>query len=133
MNCIDKHRSEIAALCRQYNVRELYVFGSILRRDDFGPGSDIDLAVIFDRVEISGSFDQYMDFKTAMEKLLGRPIDLVSLRNARNRVFLQSVNATKELVYAAYDVLDYEVLWDVVSNKLPNLERVIAELQSQGS
>jgi len=37
---------KISEICRTYQVRELSVFGSYLR-EDFGPGSDIDLLVEF--------------------------------------------------------------------------------------
>lgn len=36
----------LEAFCERWNVRELALFGSILR-DDFGPDSDIDLLVTF--------------------------------------------------------------------------------------
>ena len=39
--------SEIAALCRRFEVRELSLFGSALR-DDFRPDSDVDILVSFE-------------------------------------------------------------------------------------
>jgi predicted nucleotidyltransferase len=101
MTMLDKDRDDIVSLCQRCKVQELYVFGSLLREQDFTQDSDVDLAAVFDQSEISGSFDRYMDFKMSLEKLLGHPVDLVSLKNTRNRVFLQELNATKELVYAA--------------------------------
>lgn len=101
MRILEKYKDEIVGLCRQYNVRELYVFGSILEDSRFSDASDIDFAVEFDQSEIRGSFDRYMDFKLAMETLLGRCVDVVSLKSARNQVFLRNVHATKEIVYAA--------------------------------
>ena len=38
--------AEIEAFCRRWRVRELDVFGSVLR-DDFGPESDVDVLVAF--------------------------------------------------------------------------------------
>ena len=44
---IEAHRSQIAALCRDYGVRGLDVFGSAARETDFDPNrSDVDLLVI---------------------------------------------------------------------------------------
>jgi len=39
---------EIAGFCRRWRIRELALFGSILR-DDFGPDSDVDVLVEFDK------------------------------------------------------------------------------------
>ncbi len=39
-------RAELAELCRRYRVRELSLFGSVLR-DDVGPERDLDLLVLF--------------------------------------------------------------------------------------
>jgi predicted nucleotidyltransferase len=45
---IDRHLSEIAALCRRYGVRRLEVFGSAARGIDFDPAtSDADFLVEF--------------------------------------------------------------------------------------
>ena len=49
-NVIDKHRSEVAALCQRAGARRLDAFGSVLR-DDFDPQtSDLDFFVEFDEV-----------------------------------------------------------------------------------
>jgi predicted nucleotidyltransferase len=37
---------EIASFCRRWRVKELALFGSVLR-GDFGPDSDVDLLVLF--------------------------------------------------------------------------------------
>lgn len=100
MGVVDEKGEQIAALCRKYAVRELYLFGSALR-EDFGPHSDIDLAVVFSRRGVAGSFDQYFDFKTELEELLQRPVDLVCAASVRNSVFRQELDATKRLIYAA--------------------------------
>lgn len=90
----------IKSLCVKYNVKELYLFGSALR-DDFGPTSDIDFAVIFARSGIAGSFDQYFDFKAELEKSLGRSVDIVCMSSIRNRIFQREIEKTKKLLYAA--------------------------------
>ncbi|MDI9432169.1 MAG: nucleotidyltransferase domain-containing protein [Planctomycetota bacterium] len=100
MGIVDEKGEKIAALCRKYAVRELSLFGSALR-DDFGPHSDIDLAVVFSRNGVAGSFDQYFDFKTELEQLLQRPVDLVCTASVRNSVLRQQMDATKRLIYAA--------------------------------
>jgi len=41
-------RARLAEICRRHHIRRLSVFGSALR-GDFGPGSDVDFLVEFDR------------------------------------------------------------------------------------
>ncbi|OHB62456.1 MAG: hypothetical protein A2Y76_06995 [Planctomycetes bacterium RBG_13_60_9] len=100
MNVVEQVREQITQLCEKYGVKELYLFGSALR-EDFGPQSDVDMAVVFSRAGIAGSFDQYFDFKMELEQLLGRPVDLVCIGGIRNRVFRQELDQTKRLIYAA--------------------------------
>ncbi len=100
MVMLENKKPEIVKLCREYRIKELYVFGSSAD-GEFGTQSDIDLAVVFNRAGVSGSFDQYFDFKLAMESLLGRPVDLVCTNSIRNRHFQQELDATKKLIYAA--------------------------------
>jgi len=100
MAIVEEKEEQIAALCRKYAVQELYLFGSVLR-EDFGRDSDIDLAVVFSRQGFAGSFDQYFGFKTELEQLLQRPVDLVCAASVRNSVFRRELDATKRLIYAA--------------------------------
>ena len=100
MGIVDEKREQIGELCRQHAVKKLYLFGSALR-EDFGPHSDIDLAVVFSRDGVAGSFDQYFDFKTELEQLLGRPVDLICTASVQNSVLRRELNETKRLIYAA--------------------------------
>ncbi len=100
MKVVDEARGQIVQLCEEYGVKELYVFGSALR-GDFGEDSDIDMAVVFSRTDVAGSFDQYFDFKRELERLFGRPVDLVCAASVRNSVFRQELDETKRLIYAA--------------------------------
>lgn len=100
MTLIDQHQSELAEACNAYKVKELYAFGSVLT-DHFNQNSDIDLAVNFDRDSFEGSFLQFLNFKTALENIFQRHVDLVPLGNIRNQVFLDTLNQTKRCIYAA--------------------------------
>jgi predicted nucleotidyltransferase len=44
---IEIRMDKVEALCQKWRVRELALFGSVLR-DDFGPDSDIDVLVSFE-------------------------------------------------------------------------------------
>ncbi|MCX6226686.1 MAG: nucleotidyltransferase domain-containing protein [Bacteroidia bacterium] len=98
MNLLEQHRNQVFELCKQYKVRELYAFGSVLR-DDFNSTSDIDLLIQFSNVDRMEYFDNYMDLKEAFEKLLGRPVDLVEIQAIRNPIFRKIVDRDKKLLY----------------------------------
>jgi predicted nucleotidyltransferase len=76
---IRRHADAIVAACRRYAVRELAVFGSVLRADFDPTSSDIDFAVHFDEALDQSPSHQYFDFKAELEQLFARPVDLVEL------------------------------------------------------
>ena len=103
MKLIDQHKAEILKVCDAYRVKELYVFGSVLS-DRFSDRSDVDFAVDFGRDDFNGSFQQFMDFKETLETILNRRVDLVPIPSVRNPVFLQTLNKTKQRIYAAWSL-----------------------------
>ena len=100
MNIIDDNKDQVARLCLRYSVKELYLFGSALR-EDFGQDSDIDLAAVFLRNGVAGSFDQYFNFKAELERLLERPVDIVCPSCIRNSILKREIEETQRLIYAA--------------------------------
>jgi predicted nucleotidyltransferase len=98
MGIIDRNIEELKRLCTLYNVEKMYLFGSILNAN-FNKESDIDFLVKFKAIEISTYFDNYMDFKENLEKLLGREVDLVEEQTLRNPILINSINKSKELIY----------------------------------
>ncbi len=73
------HPETLNELCRRYSVRRLAAFGSATRTDFDPARSDVDLVVEFSSVPNGSSARQYFDFKSALERLFGRPVDLVEL------------------------------------------------------
>lgn len=99
---IDQHRPEIAAMCRHYGVRRLEVFGSAARGSDFdSAGSDADFLVAFGQARGLSSLEQYFGLAQALERLLGRHVDLVEVGALRNPFVLASINQAREVVYAS--------------------------------
>jgi predicted nucleotidyltransferase len=93
------HLRGLRILCRRYAVRRLGAFGSVLR-DDFDPKrSDFDLTVEFGRSRTYGLADQYFRFKAAIERLLGRKVDLVELRAMPASRLKQSIERSQLPVY----------------------------------
>ena len=92
---------EITALCRRHRVRRLEVFGSALD-DRFDPQhSDVDFLVEFEPLAEGQYADAYFGLKEALELLLGRPVDLVMTQAIRNPYFLEAIEPTRTLLYAA--------------------------------
>ena len=58
MNIIEKNISKVIALCKQYKVKTLFVFGSVLT-DKFHKDSDVDLLVDFNKNDIHGNCSAY--------------------------------------------------------------------------
>jgi predicted nucleotidyltransferase len=74
--------SEIAAICRRYQVKELALFGSAAR-GELRPDSDIDLLVEFlPGAEVD--LVEHLAAERKLSELLGRRVDLVSKRALRN-------------------------------------------------
>ena len=98
---IDQHREQIAAICRQYRVRRLALFGSALR-SDFDPArSDLDFVVEFEPLPEGTYADTYFGLIEALERLFQRHVDLVEAGSVRNPYFLREIESQQEAVYAA--------------------------------
>ena len=87
-------------MCRLHGVRKLELFGSILRSDFDPQRSDVDVVVEFES-RVANSFANFLDLKEALERLLGRPVDLVELHAVRNRRLRRYIEQSKSPVYAA--------------------------------
>jgi predicted nucleotidyltransferase len=98
---IESHRAEIGQLCARFGVRRLELFGSAASGTFDAVRSDIDFLVEFDAGRCIGALEQYFGFKEALEALLGRAVDLVEQGASSNRYFLESVNKSRRLLYAA--------------------------------
>ena len=70
--------NEIAALCRRWRIRELALFGSVLR-EDFGPASDLDILVTFAGDARWGLLD-HVQMQGEFERVLLRDVDLITRR-----------------------------------------------------
>ena len=66
-------RKKIAEFCKRNHIRKLAFFGSVLR-DDFGPDSDIDVLVEFERGKTPGL--AFFGMQDELGKILKRKVDL---------------------------------------------------------
>jgi len=68
--------AEVRAFCTKWHVRELALFGSVLR-DDFRPDSDVDVLVTFEP-GAGNSLEGYIAMRAELAGILGRNVDLVN-------------------------------------------------------
>lgn len=88
----------INALCQQYQVRELAVFGSVLRKD-FRADSDIDILVEF-KPEAQIGFLAFSRMQRELANLLHRPVDLVPKAGLKPKI-QQEILSTMRVLYAS--------------------------------
>ena len=99
---IEIPQEKITDFCRRWRIAELALFGSALR-DDFGPGSDVDLLVRFDPEARHSLFDM-VRMRDELKNILDREIDLVSRRGvetSRNALRKKAILESAEVIYAA--------------------------------
>jgi len=68
-------------LKQNFSVRSIGLFGSLARNEADGK-SDVDILVDF----VEPTFDHYMDLKFCLERLFGRPVDLVTADTVKPRL-----------------------------------------------
>ena len=89
---------QIAALCQQYGVLRLSLFGS-RARGDARPDSDYDFVVKFGSHPSMTMLHQYMDFYHDLKTLLNREVHLMDDKPIRNIYLRESVAAHQILLY----------------------------------
>ncbi|MDE6792663.1 MAG: nucleotidyltransferase domain-containing protein [Muribaculaceae bacterium] len=100
MKLIELSISKIFDLCKQYKVKTLSVFGSILT-EKFNESSDVDLLVDFHPIDFEKEdyVSNYFGLRDALEQLFGRRVDLIEEKGLRNKYFISAVNRSKQVIY----------------------------------
>ncbi|MCC7350336.1 MAG: nucleotidyltransferase family protein [Phycisphaerales bacterium] len=96
---IDVPRDQVGAFCERYGVEELALFGSVLR-DDFRPDSDIDVLLKF-RPGHGFTFENTPDIYDELERIFGRPVDVVEKDRIRNPFRRQAILNNYQVIHAA--------------------------------
>ena len=87
-------------LCKAYDVKTMYVFGSVCT-DYFNDDSDIDILISFKDISIEKYTDNYFELHYKLEELFKRKIDLMTENSLSNPFLIKSIEETKQLLYAA--------------------------------
>ena len=96
---IDIPMEAVKEFCRRWKVKELALFGSVLR-EDFGPASDVDVLVEFSE-EARWSLFEWVDMIEELKAIFGCEVDLVSKGGLRNPFRRREILSTRKIVYAA--------------------------------
>lgn len=91
-------RERIAGFCRQWQIAEFSLFGSVLR-DDFRPDSDVDVLVSFSP-ESTWSLLDVIEMSEGLEAMFGRRVDVVEKEAIRNPFRRKAILSNREVVYA---------------------------------
>lgn len=92
----------VATFCRKWKVKNLALFGSVLR-DDFGPESDIDVLVEFAPAAPWTLFE-LCRMERELGQVLGRDVDLLTRQAAEsmpNWIRREEILRTARSLYAA--------------------------------
>ena len=92
----------IKKFCQRHHICHLGVFGSAVR-DDFGPGSDVDILVEFDQ-EYKPGLMELVEMQEELGWILGRKVDLVerkAVEKSENYIRREHILKSVEPVYVA--------------------------------
>lgn len=96
---INIERDWLEDFCRRWKVRELPLFGSVIR-EDFGPQSDIDFLVSFLPEEEWDLLD-FVNIQIELSDRFARHVDLVEKKGIRNPFRRRHILANHQVIYAA--------------------------------
>ncbi len=98
IDLVQQNQSAIADLARAYGVRTLDLFGSAATGAFNEETSDIDFIVDFADMS-PGIANRYLDFAEALERLLGRPVDVMFAGPISNPYLRRSVQVSRERIF----------------------------------
>lgn len=91
--------AKIATFCRRHHIRELALFGSVLR-EDFGPESDVDVLIDFEPgADEELTLLDLAGMQIELSEIVGRDVDFV-LRDGLKPFVRDEVLNNSEIIYA---------------------------------
>lgn len=97
---VAQKKDEVSALCKQFKVSRLDLFGSAAN-ERFSEKSDLDFLVSFSTEEPQEYARCYFSLVDELGKLFQRHVDLVTERSIRNPYFREEIESTLQPVYGA--------------------------------
>jgi hypothetical protein len=90
---------KIIEFCKNHHIKELSLFGSVLR-EGFRPDSDVDILVSFN-ADASVNLMDFVQMQDELKVLFNREVDLVEKEALSNPFLRYSILSHKETIYAA--------------------------------
>ena len=89
--------SQVIDFCKQYNIVEFSLFGSVLR-DDFHDRSDVDVLIQFENgYRLSWSVS--LELQDKLEILFGRKVDVIRKELVTNPYVKAEIFKTRQVIY----------------------------------
>ena len=85
--------------CRRWQIKELSIFGSVLR-DDFRSDSDVDILVVF-QSGVHHQIEAWIEMEDELRAMFGREIDLVEKQLIVNPFRRHHILTNRKVLYAA--------------------------------
>jgi len=102
---IEQHRSEIVALCHNYSVERMELFGSAATDDFDHDRSDIDFLVAYPPdFDFGPWLSRFQDLERELASVLGRDVQLVMTSALRNPWFNREAAKTRTVIYDASQI-----------------------------
>lgn len=104
---IAEHLEEIRALCREFGVLRLEVFGSVCTPDFDPERSDIDFLVEYPPEHDYGPWlSNHFSLEEELSILLGRKVDVVMPPALSNRWFRREAEKTRTVIYDGPEIAE---------------------------
>lgn len=97
MIALSDYREAISTACTDFGVERLDVFGSVVT-EGFGPDSDVDILVRFDR-RPGRLFARYFGLREQLERIFNRRVEVVLEDSIRNPYFREAIERSRTNVY----------------------------------
>ena len=96
---IHQSPKEFLSLCKNYDVKNLYAFGSSITENFNEASSDIDLLVELNTEDPLKRGQNLIDLWDKLEAYFKRKVDLLTSSSIKNPILKRSIEATKILIY----------------------------------
>lgn len=97
---VEKHIPEIQALCREFGISRLEIFGSAVTGEFDPETSDVDFLVTYPEGYDFGLWlSRFFDLERALSNVLGRDVDLLMSDAPKNPRFIEAMNRSKVKIF----------------------------------
>ena len=101
LKLIEDKITEIISLCKSHYVISIALFGSAAK-GSMHLDSDVDFLVQFsDELPVLDYADNYFNLVEELEKIVGRKVDLISIKSLKNQILIEDIERSKVVLYAA--------------------------------